>query len=249
MFGVPLFACTATAIAAYTINLTYLSILYHRGVTHKAVTLSPVARWLVVNTGFWMTGIDPKAWACVHRLHHEHSDGPGDPHSPHQAGVLGVLRAQIAAYEQALRGLIVGRPRARRAVEDLEFAVHPMLVRGFWFAPYLLHAGVAVVLSALSPVWLVGPCYYVGLMSHPLQGWMVNALGHAKGYRNYEIADESRNNLLVAWLVAGEGFQNNHHFAPGSPKFSARWFEIDPGYGLCRLLRFAGLLSFPRPEV
>jgi stearoyl-CoA desaturase (delta-9 desaturase) len=33
-----------------------------------------------------VTGIDPKVWVCMHRLHHQHSDTPLDPHSPAHTG-------------------------------------------------------------------------------------------------------------------------------------------------------------------
>ncbi len=42
------------------------------------------------------------------------------------------------------------------------------------------------------------------MMSHPVQGWMVNALGHAVGGRNFDTPDDSRNNTVVSWLVSGE---------------------------------------------
>jgi len=79
-----------------------------------------------------------------------------------------------------------------------------------------------------------GAAYWLGIMSHPVQGWMVNAFGHAYGYRTFDTPDHSRNNTLVAWLVFGEGYQNNHHHAPTSPKFSVLPGEIDLGYLLCR---------------
>ena len=45
---------------------------------------------------------------------------------------------------------------------------------------------------------------------------MVNAFGHAVGGRNFDTENQSRNNLAVAWLIMGEGLQNNHHRFPRS---------------------------------
>src|SRR5688572_27949779 len=96
---------------AYGLNIIYMSVFYHRGFTHGAFTMRPGLRRFVLSTGCWVTGLDPKAWVCMHRLHHLHSDGEEDPHSPHQVGVLGVFRAQLMSYIRALRGLAVGRER------------------------------------------------------------------------------------------------------------------------------------------
>ena len=57
----------------------------------------------------------------------------------------------------------------------------------------------------------IGFGYFFGIMSHPLQGWMVNALAHKYGGRNFNSSDDSRNNHFVALVAFGEGFQNNHH--------------------------------------
>lgn len=81
------------------------------------------------------------------------------------------------------------------------------------------------------------------MMSHPAQGGMVNTLGHAIGGRNFELGDDSRNNTLTALLVAGEGYQNNHHAYPDSAKFSYLSREVDYGYGACLLLERMGLLT------
>ncbi|RYZ64872.1 MAG: hypothetical protein EOP09_15240 [Proteobacteria bacterium] len=62
---------------------------------------------------------------------------------------------------------------------------------------------------------------------------MVNSFAHRYGYRNFEVGDHSQNNTMVAWLVMGEGYQNNHHAKPLSPRFSHQWYEIDLGYGMC----------------
>jgi stearoyl-CoA desaturase (delta-9 desaturase) len=66
---------------------------------------------------------------------------------------------------------------------------------------------------------------------------------HAVGYRNYPLNDSSRNNTLVAWLVFGEGYQNNHHRYPASAQFAHRWFEVDFGFVACMLLSALGIVS------
>ena len=227
----------------YLLNILYITVLYHRGLAHGSVKLSPLTRAWAVRTGSWVTGIDPKAWACMHRMHHQYSDTPLDPHSPKHLGIFGVMLGQLRSYERALVGLARGSAEYAETVRDLDFPVHWLNRKRAWYIPYLVHAAVAVALAFALQSWLVGTAYWLGIMSHPIQGWMVNSFAHRYGYENHSNGDQSRNNTLVAWLVFGEGYQNNHHARPSSPKFSERWFEVDAGYALCRIAEKFGLLT------
>lgn len=190
----------------------------------------------------WVTGIDPKAWVSMHRKHHAYSDGRDDPHSPRNVGIWGVLVAQLRSYERELFGLLARHPSCTARVADLEFGVGWCNRRGLWWLPYALHATIAAGLG-IAAGWLLGAAWFAGLMSHPIEGWMVNAFGHAMGRRNFGTPDDSRNNYLVALLVFGEGLQNNHHHRPSSARFAYRGHEPDLGFVLCRVLARLGLLE------
>ena len=235
-------SCGAVFLAAYLINMTIISVFYHRGLTHGAVSFGPETRRWIGRLGVWTTGIDPKAWVCMHRQHHQFSDSPNDPHSPVHKGFWGVMIAQLHAYEGVLRGLIRRDPEVERLVEDLEFDVSWPNRVGRWYLPYLAHVAVAVVLGGISGSWALGLSYWLGMMSHPIQGWIINSFGHAFGGRNFDTPDNSRNNHVAAWFVLGEGLQNNHHRFPASAKFAFRSGEIDMGYWICRLLERLGVL-------
>ena len=70
---------------------------------------------------------------------------------------------------------------------------------------------------------------------------IVNGVGHAVGYRNYEVKDESRNITPIAIWLGGEELHNNHHADPKSARFAARWFEFDVGWFYIRMLQFLRL--------
>ncbi len=234
--------------AGYLLNIFYITVLYHRGLTHGAVRLTPLGFKLLNRTGNWVTGIDPKGWACLHRFHHLHSDTPDDPHSPVHQGVLGVALGQLRSYERALGKLIRKDPKYMAMVEDIPFGVNVLNRKRMWALPYFVHVLISFVLYFATGHALIAIGYYLGIMSHPIQGWMVNSLGHYSGYRNYDSPDNSRNNTWVAWTVFGEGYQNNHHAAPEKACFAHRSHEVDLGYLLCRLGAFAGLLTIPERE-
>lgn len=230
---------------AYAINVVTITVGYHRGLAHGAVSLHPVLRRLLVTGGNWITGLDPKAWSVMHRMHHAYSDTPDDPHSPANVGVTGILFEQLRSYERTIVGLMRDDPRYTQHAGGLDFELSWLNRRGLWWLPYAAHATIAVVI-AFTGAWLLALAYFAGMMSHPLQGGMVNALGHAVGGRNFDTDDDSRNNTAVAWLVAGEGYQNNHHAFPDSAKFSYQRGEVDLGYAACCALEAAGLLTIDR---
>lgn len=236
-------ACFGVFVAAYLLNIFYITVLYHRGLAHGALALRPFARFLAVHTGSWVTGLDPKGWVCMHRLHHLHSDTPEDPHSPSHHGLLELMLVQLRSYNRVLVNLIKQKPTETDLVKDLGIEVSWLNRRRLWILPYALHLSVMVAIGFVGHAWLLGAAYYFGMLSHPIQGWMVNALAHRFGYRNFETADDSRNNRMVALLVFGEGYQNNHHHAPRSATFAVKAGEVDLGYALCRLAARFGMLE------
>ncbi len=241
--------CLSIFLAAYGLNVIYITVFYHRGLAHSGVILSPRFRRFVARTGCWITGIDAKAWVCMHRMHHRYSDTEKDPHSPVHGGIFPLFRKQLLAYRKVLVGLIRHHESYEKVVDDLGIEVSTLNAKQLWYLPYALHFTIAIGLSlSVGSIWL-GIAYFLGISSHPVQGWAVNALAHTFGYRNYETTDNSKNNSLVAWFVAGEGYQNNHHRFPDAAKFSQKWFEWDWGYLLCVLLSWIGLVRIaPNPK-
>jgi fatty-acid desaturase len=240
-----LVVCGAVFTAAYLLNVLTITVGYHRALAHKAVRLHPALRRALIVGGNWVTGLDPKAWVVMHRLHHEHSDTPLDPHSPLNVGILGIGAEQLRSYKRVLVGLLRREAAYTRYATDLDFPLNALNRSRRWWVPYALHAAVGLALG-LGIGWLLGAAYFLGMMSHPVQGGLVNSLGHARGGRNFDTGDNSRNNLLAAYLIFGEGLQNNHHRYPASACFSYRRREVDLGYGACVLLEKLGLLEIER---
>ncbi|MFT5680353.1 MAG: stearoyl-CoA desaturase (delta-9 desaturase) [Myxococcota bacterium] len=241
--------CFTAFFTGYLLNMVTITVLYHRGLAHGAVTLRPWLRTLIQHGGIWITGLDPKAWVCMHRMHHVHSDTPSDPHSPVHLGIFGVLTGQLRSYKRTLIGLIRRDPEYTQHVRDLDFGVSRLNRNGLWLLPYALQVALGVGLASLSGSALAGVLWVLGMMSHPVQGWAVNAFGHAMGRRSFETDDNSRNNHLVALLTMGEGYQNNHHAHPRSARFSYRRGELDIGYAFVALLGAVGALAIDREHL
>ena len=62
----------------------------------------------------------------------------------------------------------------------------------------------------------------------------VNSFTHLWGYRSYQTNDNSKNNVFIGILAAGEGWHNNHHADPRSARHGQRWWELDIAWLLIR---------------
>jgi stearoyl-CoA desaturase (delta-9 desaturase) len=82
-------------------------------------------------------------------------------------------------------------------------------------------------------VWIFGVATTLAFHA-PL---LVNSLGHLRGGRRFETTDSSRNNALLAVLVLGEGWHNNHHHAQGLARHGLTWWEVDVTYYAIRVLQ------------
>jgi stearoyl-CoA desaturase (delta-9 desaturase) len=69
----------------------------------------------------------------------------------------------------------------------------------------------------------------------------VNSICHMFGRQDYRSRDEARNNWLVALLVFGEGWHNNHHAFPSSARHGLWWWQFDVSYYVIRLMALVGL--------
>ena len=241
------FYCALIFLCGYMINMFYITVLYHRGLTHGAVILSPAVLKFLEYTGVWVTGLDPKAWSTMHRLHHLHSDSKDDPHSPVHQGVFGVWVGQYKSYKNIIAKILDKTDlQINQVSNEIPIELSWISKHGFSNFPYYLHIAVGLLLVFSFGSVALGFAYVLGLLSHPVQGWMVNSLAHRYGRRNFPTNDHSKNNLFVAYFVFGEGLQNNHHAHPGRAKFSFKFPEFDAGYWMCWLAERVGLVKINR---
>jgi len=102
------------------------------------------------------------------------------------------------------------------------------------------HGLVGPVVGSVALCALIGVGW--GLLAAGLHGVIyvfflsssINGLCHSRGYRNF--VNTATNIGWLALLTGDEGFHNDHHGFPRSPKFSARSGEIDPGWPIIQLL-------------
>jgi fatty-acid desaturase len=236
----------------YVFGVLGINIGYHRLLTHKGFVCP---RWL--EHTFAVLGVcclqgSPSWWVAVHRRHHEHADHPPDPHTPlrsflwahigwvcvkndemqrngfYRSYAKDILRDPFYAWIDDRK--IWGWLPMATAIVFFVAATGAGLLLG-WPLPVSVQFGLSVT------VWGV----FVRTVLHLHFTWAVNSVTHMWGYRNYDTDDDSRNNMIVAFVSNGEGWHNNHHADPRSARHGHTWWEFDVSWLTIRFLEIVGL--------
>jgi stearoyl-CoA desaturase (delta-9 desaturase) len=242
----------AAAFIMVQISMAGVTLYLHRDQAHRAIDLHPVIRHFFRLWIYMTSGMITRDWVAVHRKHHAMVEREGDPHSPVVFGLGKVLKegAELYAVEAAKSETL---DKYGRGCPD------DWLERNF----YERYRNVGLASMLLIDLALFGVAgitiWAIQMLAMPVcAAGIINGLGHARGYRNFESDDASTNMTPIAVLIGGEELHNNHHAFPTSAKFSVRWWEFDIGWfyisilsrlGLCKVRRVAQvpvLASSPR---
>jgi stearoyl-CoA desaturase (delta-9 desaturase) len=232
-----------------TIQTMFLGVtLYlHRDQSHGGLILHPALRHVF---RFWLwfsSGAVTREWVAVHRKHHAHADRQGDPHSPVVFGLRRVLFEGFELYRDAGRDPQTLRNYGRGTPDDwLErhvYSRHTFI----GIASFVL---VHLVLFGVPGIIMIA----VHLAAQPFfAGGVINGLGHAVGYRSFEMPSTATNLVPWALLLGGEELHNNHHAFPRSARFAVQRWELDIGWLWISLFRTLGLAQVrwvaPRPHL
>jgi stearoyl-CoA desaturase (Delta-9 desaturase) len=239
----PLYGLVPLPVWGYFL-VTFLSIetmflgvtLYlHRDQSHGGLILHP---WLRHVFRFWLwfsSGAVTRQWVAVHRCHHAHADLPGDPHSPKLFGLRRVLFQGFELYQAAARDPQLLERYGRGTPDDW---LERHLYSAYAYGGIVLFVLAHLVLFGVPGIIMIA----VHLGAQPFfAGGVINGLGHALGYRSFEMPSLATN--LVPWgvLLGGEELHNNHHAFPRSARFSVQRWEVDIGWLWIRLFSALGL--------
>lgn len=238
-----------TCVALYLVRMFGITAFYHRYFSHRTFRTGRVMQFVGALLGAAAVQRGPLWWAAHHRQHHRHSDSPRDAHSPRQHGFWWAHIGWIASrrhYETDLKQVPdLAKFRELRWLDRHDLAVP--------FALLVLLLLVGAALAEWAPslgtdalqmgVW--GFSISTTLLFHATA--TINSLSHVFGRRVWPTVDDSRNSMLLALLTLGEGWHNNHHWAPGTVRQGFRWWEIDVSFYVLRLLAVVGLVRDLNP--
>jgi len=232
-------------VLVYTLVVTHITIagvtIYlHRCQAHRALDLHPIVSHFF---RFWLwltTGMVTKEWAAIHRKHHARCETDEDPHSPVRWGLSKVVLEGAELYRAESRNLETLEKFGHGTPDD-------WIERNLYTKHSALGVGILLVLSVMLFGVIGLSVWAVQMLWIPIwAAGVVNGLGHAKGYRNFDCPDASTN--LVPWgiLIGGEELHNNHHTFASSAKLSVKWYEFDIGWMYIRILSMLGLATVRR---
>jgi stearoyl-CoA desaturase (Delta-9 desaturase) len=228
---------------------------FHRYFAHRAFTARPALVWVLGALGSSAFLGPVMWWVATHRRHHAVADREGDPHSPHWpfTGAHGLIHAHVGwLFGPEYTAMTI----SAREVKDLwqnprVLSLHRSYL--LWgvlglLVPALIGFAVGGARGALTG-FLWGGMTRVFVVSHLV--WGVNSLGHALGARaQLPHSGHARNSAWLALPAIGGGYHANHHDAPRAYTTRVRWWQIDLGGALLRLLSLCGLASdLKQPEL
>lgn len=221
-----------------------VTLAYHRCLAHRALRLWKPLEYLLALIGNFAFHGNPLQWATIHRQHHRFSDHDGDPHDARR----GLLYSHLLWFDENFFPSCTPEKQRHYAKDLLEQPFY----RNFdlLFAPF----GLAVAYAMVQTFGLVDGLLWGGLVRHLLGchfTFSINSITHAFGFRSYRRDDLSTNCAWLAVPTFGESWHNNHHAFPASARFGLRWWQLDLGWQVIRVLEALGLatdVKQPGPE-
>lgn len=199
-----------------------MSITFHRLLTHRSFKTSKLFEYFgtfCATVGLTGSSI---SWTAAHRQHHTKTDKAGDPHSPL---ILGYFTAQFLSM-----------------FSSIDIKRSPVLTSNFhrFFHKYYLAINVTwgLMLYVFFGIWGVLTLYLVPACLLWNAGSLINTIGHTPilGYVRYNVNDRSTNNPFLGVFMWGEGWHNNHHRFQNRANIGEKWWEIDIGYWVIKLI-------------
>ena len=230
------------AILIFLILHWYLSLFsqtffLHRYSAHAMFTMSRASeKFFFIFTSITQGSsyLSPYGYGVLHRMHHAFADTEKDPHSPkYDKTAMAMMMRTKVVYQDVNKHRVEIAPEFTNGVpkwESFDAFASSWPVRLFWAACYIAFY---MVFATEWWMYLLLPIHF---LMGPIHGVVINWCAHKYGYRNFEVADTSKNFLPLDVLMMGESYHNNHHANGKNPNFGHRWFELDPTYPVILLL-------------
>ncbi len=228
---------------------------YHRLLAHGSLRVPKWLEYFYVGLALCSLQESPAKWVSTHRRHHVHSDDTDDPHSPQRSFLWSHIGWLLFRRKGKSEFAVDDRYSADIICDPIYAALerHPALPGLLYLIQCLVFWVLATAIYLVSAedmptaAWSGLGTMLWGVVLRTVTiwhlTWSVNSLTHRFGYQNYNTADDSRNNWLVALFSNGEGWHNNHHHDAASASNQHRWWEWDLTYYHICLLEKLGLAT------
>lgn len=242
MFEQGLWGLNGWQVLLFTLVMTHISIVsvtiyLHRAMAHRALDMHPA---LAHFFRFWLwltTATVTKEWVSIHRKHHAKCETKDDPHSPVVKGLKTVLLTGAELYKSEAENeetiTRYGKGCPDDWIENNLYQKYKLLGIFVMLGFNILMLGpIGITVWAVQMMWM--PVHAAGI---------INGLGHALGYRNFECSDAATNISPIGIWIGGEELHNNHHTYPNSAKLSVKKWEFDIGWMYITIFKALGLIK------
>lgn len=232
LFPIPGWKPFLWSLAFACIGALGTTVAYHRGLAHRAVKLNPIVEQFLILAAVFNGSGSPDTWVSNHRNHHAKADTVDDVSSPRHGGFWWAHLRWLYQWQPSPMKIWSPDMIRRRYTLWAKLQI-PLVFISICFGYFLFGWKGLFWLGAIRLVY----CLHMQAF--------VNSLLHLKPGLP-EGVDSSRNIWwlgplqLTAW---GENWHGNHHASPASACFSRRWWQVDLGWWVIRLLRAVGLAS------
>jgi stearoyl-CoA desaturase (delta-9 desaturase) len=190
-----------------------VSLMLHRYWGHRSFEFKwPLLKWIFTFFGLVAGRGSVLGWVHIHRTHHKYSDKENDPHDSNIKGWR-VYFPHLMKYTNHAD---------RHIAKDLLNRTHVNIHKYYMLFPVSW-----VILLGLVDLELL---YFFYLVPATITFLAIDSFvyfNHKYGYRNHSTNDHSKNNWLVALILWGEGWHNNHHNDSKKYSLKEQWWEID----------------------
>jgi stearoyl-CoA desaturase (delta-9 desaturase) len=199
-----------------------INIALHRYITHQSFETYPVIEKILLTIGCLCLLGSPLGWAISHINHHAYADKEGDPYSPHRLTLWDYLMTRFEPIKHQTTG-------ARRLLRNKNV----VFLQKHYF---LIIAMYCVTLAVIDPLLIIFAWSIPSLIALYLL-LINNIVCHMHGYKNFDTADESRNNILMSVFTFGESWHNNHHANARAWQQGEKWWELDPTSWIIKIIK------------
>lgn len=202
-------------LGVYAVGILTLSVGYHRLFCHGAFKTSSFWQAAFAVGGVMFMYGSPIQWSVYHYVHHQKADTDEDPHFPSLWALVFKSYRHVPLSAWTTRRLLRQNARLHRFVDSNYLGI--------------LAAGLAVI-ALVSPAFLVN-AFLPGVGLVLLVAGLHTILAHVGG--------RPRDLWLLELLLpaGGDWLHRSHHEHPRRWNQRSRWFHIDPGALLIRMIR------------
>lgn len=197
----------------------------HRLLAHKSFKTWYWAEVAVSYLGSMAIQGSPIFWVNIHRgYHHPHSDTVKDFHSPIKGKLWAYMLWSIMINYRDVRFDYVNDLLKKKAQRFFHF-FYFFIIWISWVLVFNISKNAFYALI-IAQIISLHQEYCVNLFCH-----------NGKGYKNFELPDNSNNRYFFGLFFWGVGYHNNHHARPNSYDFAYAKNEFDPTTLLVRIIK------------